>query len=257
MELETIIWGNYMAEFTIYTHRQRPELEELLSTFGDVWPEFIFHDQIARAYLHHTDTTFAHLNLYLCDENDMLVATGYGVPIVWDGSIETLPAGWDAALEQAVYDHEAHRTPTTFCALAAMVKLSEHGHGLSKYVLQAMKSAARQANLVRMIAPVRPTLKSQYQLTPIDRYITWKQADGSPFDPWLRVHWKEGGEIIKTAPHSMVIRGKVEEWESWTKMHFPESGSYVVPGALQPITIDYEQNEGIYEEPNVWMRHSL
>ena len=84
-----------------------------------------------------------------------------------------------------------------------------------------------------------------------------EQVDGSPFDPWLRVHWKEGGEIIKIAPLSMVVRGKVEEWESWTKMRFPESGSYVVPGALQPISIDCERNEGIYEEPNVWMRHSL
>ena len=65
-----------MANFKIYTHRQRPELESLLPTFGDVWPEFIFHDEIARRYLHHTDTTFAHLNLYLCDENDVLVAAG-------------------------------------------------------------------------------------------------------------------------------------------------------------------------------------
>ena len=78
-----------MAEFKIYTHRQRTELETLLSTFGDVWPEFIFHDAIARSYLHHTDTTFAHLNLYLCDKNDALVATGYGVPIAWDVSVET------------------------------------------------------------------------------------------------------------------------------------------------------------------------
>ena len=217
----------------------------------------IFHDEIARLYLHHTDSTFAHLNLYLCDENDVLVAAGYGVAIAWDGLIETLPMGWDAALEQAVRDHELHLKPTTFCALAAMVKQSEHGRGLSKYVLSTMKSAAREANLERMIAPVRPNLKSHYPLTSIDRYITWKEADGSPFDPWLRVHWKEGGEILKTALHSMVVRGKVEEWESWTEMRFPESGRYVIPGALQPISIDCEQNKGIYVESNVWMRHSL
>ncbi len=246
-----------MPEFTTSTHKDRPELEKLLSTFGDAWPEFIFHDEIARMYLHHTDTIFAHLNLYVCDENDELVAAGYGVPLVWDGSIEALPKGWDAALEQAVRDYEAQRTPTTFCALAAMVKQSEHGRGLSKYVLRAMKFAAREANLIRMIAPVRPTLKSRYPLTPIDRYITWKEVDGSPFDPWIRIHWKEGGEIIKTAPRSMVIRGKVEEWEEWTKMRFPESGMYVVPGALVPISIDCERNEGVYVEPNVWMRHSL
>ncbi len=216
-----------------------------------------FNDEVARRYIDHTDTTFAHLNLYLCDESGELIAAGYGVPIVWDGSIETLPAGWDGALEQAVHDYEAHRTPTTFCALAAMVKQSEHGRGLSKYVLRAMKAAAREANLERMIAPVRPTYKSRYPLTPIDRYIAWNQADGSPFDPWIRVHWKEGGEIIKTAPQSMVIRGKVEEWEAWTKMRFPESGTYVVHSALQPISIDCGRNEGTYEDPNVWMRHSI
>jgi hypothetical protein len=246
-----------MSEFTIYTHKQRPELREMFSTFGDVWPEFIYHDEIAHKYIDHTNTTFAYLNLYLCDENDVLVAAGYGVPIVWDGSVETLPSGWDGALEQAVHDYEAQRTPTTFCALGAMVKQSEHGRGLSKYVLRAMKAAAREANLVRMIAPVRPTLKSRYALTPIDRYITWKEADGSPFDPWLRVHWKEGGEIIKTAPRSMVIRGKVAEWEEWTKMRFPESGEYVVPGALEPVSIACERDEGVYVEPNVWMRHGV
>lgn len=246
-----------MSEFTTYTHIQRPELESRLSTFGQVWPEFIFHDEVARTYIHHTDSAFAHLNLYLCDEHDDLVAAGYGVALTWNGSLDTLPVGWDAALEQAVHDHETHCSPTTFCALAAMVKPSEHGRGLSKYVVRAMKSAARQAKLEHMIAPVRPTLKSQYPLTPIERYLTWKQADESPFDPWLRVHWKEGGKIVKPAPRSMTIRGQVEEWESWTHMRLPESGEYVVPGALQPVSINCERDEGIYTEPNIWVQHSL
>jgi hypothetical protein len=36
-----------------------------------------------------------------------------------------------------------------------------------------------------------------------------------------------------------------------------KTGPYVVPGALQPITIDREADEGRYEDPNVWMRHPL
>lgn len=246
-----------MPEFTIYTHIQRPELEPLQSSFRKLWPEFLFHNEIGRTYAHHTLTTFAHLNLYLCNENDELVAAGCGVPIAWDGSLERLPTGWDAALLQAVQDHQAGRPPTTFCALGAMVRQTDQGRGLSKYVLRAMKSAALQAKLVRMIAPVRPTLKSMYPLIPIERYITWKQADGSPFDPWLRVHWKEGAEIVKIAPASYQVQGKVGEWESWTNMRFPESGEYVVPSALQPVSINCERDEGIYIEPNVWMLHSL
>jgi hypothetical protein len=246
-----------MQDYTIYTYLQRPELEEQLATFGEVWPEFILHDEVGIANMQHRYTTFAHLNLFLCNEYDDVVASGGGVAIAWDGTPETLPVGWDAAVNQAVQDYELQRPCTTFCALAAFVRQSERAHGWSKHMVRAMKHAARQANLVRMIAPVRPTLKSQYPLTSIDHYIQWKRADGSPFDPWLRVHVKEGGEIVKTAPQSMVVRGKVAEWEEWTSMRFPESGEYVVPGALQPVSIDHERDEGIYREPNVWMQHRL
>jgi hypothetical protein len=30
-----------------------------------------------------------------------------------------------------------------------------------------------------------------------------------------------------------------------------------VPGALQPVVIDRELDEGRYEDPNVWMRHTI
>jgi hypothetical protein len=40
-------------------------------------------------------------------------------------------------------------------------------------------------------------------------------------------------------------------------MSFPESGPYVVPGALQPVLMDLERDEGRYEDPNVWMRHPI
>jgi hypothetical protein len=54
----------------------------------------------------------------------------------------------------------------------------------------------------------------------------------------------------------MRVTGSVVEWEEWTEMALPESGSYVVPGALVPIEIDRERDEGVYVEPNVWMVHS-
>jgi hypothetical protein len=40
-------------------------------------------------------------------------------------------------------------------------------------------------------------------------------------------------------------------------MSFPESGAYVVEGALQPVQIDRERNVGRYEDPGVWMRHRI
>ena len=46
-------------------------------------------------------------------------------------------------------------------------------------------------------------------------------------------------------------------WEKWTGLSFPESGRYVVQGALQPIEIDLESDRGVYYDPNVWMQHRL
>ena len=58
-------------------------------------------------------------------------------------------------------------------------------------------------------------------------------------------------------PKALIVTGKVSEWEEWTSMNFPESGAYVVPGALQPVKIDREHDVGCYEDPNVWMRHRV
>ena len=40
-------------------------------------------------------------------------------------------------------------------------------------------------------------------------------------------------------------------------MKSPQSGKYIIPGALNPIEMNIEKYEGIYIEPNVWMQHSL
>jgi hypothetical protein len=49
----------------------------------------------------------------------------------------------------------------------------------------------------------------------------------------------------------------VAGWEAWTGLAFPESGAYVVPGALTPLEIDRDRDVGWNVEPNVWMRHPV
>jgi hypothetical protein len=53
----------------------------------------------------------------------------------------------------------------------------------------------------------------------------------------------------------MTITAPVAEWEEWTEMRFPESGTYIVPGAL--TTVEIENDFGRYVEPNVWMLHKV
>ena len=55
----------------------------------------------------------------------------------------------------------------------------------------------------------------------------------------------------------MTIAGTVADWERWAGMSFPDSGDYVVPGALTLVSIDREADLGVYVEPNVWMLHRL
>ena len=213
-----------MDPCTIYTHRQRPELAAQIDDFGALWPEFIFHGQAAAHYYHHTKTTFADFNLYLCDAEDTLVAVALATPLAWDGQIETLPEGWDAALERGVCDHEQSRRPTALCALGIMVSRARQRQGWGAQALRSIKAVASAHGLQTLIAPVRPTLKSSYPLTPMDRYIRWQRDDGSPFDPWIRLHWREGCETISSiAPRSMAISGSVAEWETWAGMRFPDS----------------------------------
>jgi hypothetical protein len=59
------------------------------------------------------------------------------------------------------------------------------------------------------------------------------------------------------APRTAIATGTVAQWEEWTGMSFPETGEYIVPGALQPVHIDREKDLGRYEDPGVWMRHRI
>ena len=81
-------------------------------------------------------------------------------------------------------------------------------------------------------------------------------ADGLPADPWLRVHVRAGGAIVKVAPVSMVIPGSIADWTRWTSMSFSTSGQIPVPGALVPVHVSLGDH-AVYIEPNVWVQHPL
>jgi GNAT superfamily N-acetyltransferase len=239
------------------TLEQRPDLvDQVRRLTAEVWAEFLQHSAVCNRYWRGLYSTFARFQVVLCEPADTVIAAGHTIPLVWDGTNDDLPSGLDGVLERGVEGAERGRTPTTLSALSAMVAPGHQGRGLSAEVLQAMRSIAAAHGLTALIAPVRPTLKHHYPLTPIERYMRWMQPDGSPFDPWLRVHWRLGAEFLQVAPQSMVITGTAQEWEKWTGMRFPESGLYVVPEALQPVAIDLQNNCGRYEDPNVWMRHA-
>jgi uncharacterized protein (AIM24 family) len=55
----------------------------------------------------------------------------------------------------------------------------------------------------------------------------------------------------------MTIVGTVTEWARWTGMTFSSSGAFAVEGALAPVNISLEHDQGVYVEPNIWVHHTL
>ena len=240
----------------VVTTADRPDLEQQAAdAFRVTWPEFIFHDPVAKQFVPRVGTYFARYDVLLLDEG-RVVAGGWGVPMAWDGSPDDLPDGYDGALARAVDGHEAGVPATTLCLMAVAVAHEKSRRGLAAAVLSALRQRGADDGLGHVVAPLRPTTKARYPLVPMSRFATWTRADGLSVDPWLRTHQRLGAMVLGPAPRSMVITGTVAEWESWADMVFPESGRYVVPHALNLVEIDLVADVGTYVEENLWVQHA-
>lgn len=240
----------------IVTTCERPDLKgEADAAFRVKWPEFLFpHDPIMKQYEAQVSEFFPQYDVLLLDD-DRVVAGGWGVPIRWDGTVEDLPDGYDATMVRAVEGHQGGIAATTLSYMTVAVVNGRTKRGLAGKVLTALRERGVEAGLSHVIAPVRPTLKPRYPLTAMASYATWTGADGLSIDPWIRTHQRMGATVLAPAPRSMVIKGTIAEWESWTDMIFPETGRYVVPGALALVDINRLEDTGTYTEENLWVQH--
>ena len=237
------------------TARERPDLAARADeATSDVWPEYNRHGDVLNASWGRMRAAFPEFELVLCDpETGDVLAQAHSIPVPWDGSAAGLPRGIDGVFEPA-FGGDA---PTALCAMAAEIVPARQGGGLARTVLEALRDLAAEHRLRDLIAPVRPSWKDRYPLTPIERYVRWRRDDGLAFDPWIRVHERLGAELLRPEPESLRITGTVGEWEAWTGLVFPESGQYVFPAGLATVQIDREADVGRYWEPNVWLRHAV
>ena len=241
----------------VVRYSERPELWDAISDLSDeVWPEYNQHGETLNHYWAQLYDVFPEWQFVLYDPGEQTVlAEGNTIPVVWDGTDPGLGPGIDATIAAGFELHAAAGQPTAVSALAAKIPPRHQGRQLSRVLLQAMAGLARDAGLTHLIAPVRPSLKERYPTIPIDRYARWTRPDGSPFDPWVRVHTRLSARIGPAIPHSLHITGSVEQWESWTQMQFPETGDYVFPAGLATVHIDRDRDLGEYWEPNIWIIH--
>jgi GNAT superfamily N-acetyltransferase len=236
--------------------RERPDLAERAREFEGVWPEYNMHAPVTNRYWQRLYEDFPAFQFVLYDdETDVVLAEGQTIPFVWDGTPEGLPDGLDGLLED-VFEGPAGE-PTALSALAAEIPPEHQSRGLSGRLLEEMAAVAREHGLADLVAPLRPSWKERYPLTPIEDYVGWMREDGLPLDPWLRVHVRMGAEALRPEPRSLRIEGTVAEWEEWVGLAFPQSGDYVFPRGLATVAIDRDADRGLYFEPNVWVRHRV
>jgi GNAT superfamily N-acetyltransferase len=237
---------------------ERPDLEDAMDRHnGAVWPEFMLHDPVAGRLWHHLYGPFAEWQRLILDSDDRIVAALNSAPLWWDGADAGLPAGWDDQFERSVADNAEGRLPNTLGAIQIVVAPDEQGKGLAAVTLGVMRAIALEAGFGSLIACVRPNHKDRYPLMPIEGYAVWHRSDGLPHDPWLRVHARAGGRIVRASPESMTIRATIAKWREWTGLEFPASGPVVLPFAAAPLMVDLDGDVATYHDPNVWMVHDL
>ncbi len=211
-------------------------------------------DEIGNRYWGMLFERFSDFQLYGVDNDGTLIAAFNSLPVDQATFHEWRDNGWRGALFSGC--ETGPKTPV-LCALAASILPAHRGRGLSRPLLERARETSRRHGHAAMIAPVRPTQKARYPLTSFSDYVGWRTDGGAAFDPWIRVHEHLGAAVTGIAPRSMIVRGTVATWEGWTGLRFPQSGDYVVPHALNPVSVDLDADEAVYVEPNLWMRHPL
>jgi hypothetical protein len=217
------------------------------------WPEFLLYGDTPsweRIYDELSDFV-----ILLIDSNDTLAGAGFTIAVSWNGNINDLPESIESIIVNGMASKG--KPPNTLMAVAALVDDGYRGQNLSAEILIQMKHLAKHHNLKDLLVPVRPTWKARYPLQSIESYANWRRTDGLLYDPWLRTHERLGAELVKCVDSTYKVEGTIEEWQKWTGMIFPESGRYIIEGALEPIKIDIEVDVGVYHDPNVWMRHKV
>lgn len=219
------------------------------------------------AFMQHTDLSplwpriyeaFAETQLVLLDaRSGEHLAHGNMVPLAWDDSRDPLPQSAAAMVQQALTHTDNGAKVTAYGALQVVVSPTAQRRGLSVRMLGQMAVCAAARGATSLCAPIRPTQKARYPLTPLEQYATWTRADGLPLDPWQREHVRLGAVPAGIVAAWLTTSAPIAHWEAWTDLRFPETGRYVVPGALDPVQMDVAAGTGRYVEPHLWMHYRI
>ena len=244
-------------EYQIHSYGKQskwiPDIEHINEK---AWPQFMQGEKVMRTYWGFLLNNFDHYQSVLTIENK-IIAVVNSAPFRLGSDVNALHEnGIYWGLKQISHNYYNELQPDTLMALQIVVNPDYQGKEISYECLNILKTLAYQQGLDRVVIPLRPSSKHLYPLIDINNYVNWKNKEGFPYDPWLRVHIKAGGKIVKLCK-GISIQASIPQWEEWTGLHFGSTGSYVIPKALNTIYADLDENTATYSQDNIWVVHSV
>src|SRR5262249_33008199 len=165
--------GPPSMHYRISTLRDDPRLRRHFRRLHAVaWPRFL-RDDALNAVWSRLYSDFPDHQIALVDGTGRVAAVGNTIPFIWDGTPRGLPDRLVDVVALGLDARERGRPANALSALAATVDPRRRGTGLSARIVRAMARSAARHGLRALVAPVRPSLKGRYPLTPMARYAAW------------------------------------------------------------------------------------
>lgn len=247
-------------QYSLVNAKNIPNCKEMTaSVLKQAYPKFLTHNLYDNPIWVSLFDVYPEFQFVLIESSTKsVIAQVSCLPLAWENNLEQLPEqGCDWICVQSIADSLQGRKATLLSVVSISIITEYRGKHLSLPLLEHCKKIAETYQFQSLILAARPSLKHLYPLTPMERYITWKNNQGLLFDPWLRFNITQGATLIGICSKSTTIVDTIDTWETMVDMYFSETGDYVIPGGLVPLKIDYTHQQGIYIEPNVWLSYKV
>lgn len=235
-------------------HENNSLLKNIFALRKKVWPDFL---RLSNKLIREIYTRYPQYQMSILDtQTKNIIAIANALPIEFQQSLAMLPDTGLSWVMQAAHQQYKKASPNMLCAISVSIHPAYRNQGISRILIQQLKQLANKEKFLNLILPLRPNLKCHFPLIPMQQYVNWQNADGLPFDSWLRIHVTAGATIVKICHQSICVSASVDKWKRWTGLSFPEAGAYIIKDALLPVTMDANKNIN-YIEPNIWIAYSL
>ena len=236
----------------VLTLAERPSLAQRLHTLeDDSFPSYLNEEETWLSTRERILSSFARYHVAVVDGDEHLAGICVNVPLCWTGQVSDLP-GYNELLLRCLEEHEAGKAPTALCAILGAVAPEYRSRGIAGRMLEIVCRMLSPRGIRWYLSPVRPAIKHLYPTFGIDEYLAWRLPDNRLIDPWLNSFLEDGAKILGVARDAITITAPIARWSEWTKMAFPVSGTYVIPGGHRPLVVSLETGLARYAEDHVW-----